>query len=178
LPVSDGRGLVRTFWSTAPQEDIMYKNILLAGALQHWDRYSVHALAARDVAAELARHAKQLHVLSVYDHEPARLPTSELSAEMAARLREQYIQQTDQAMAQKMDEYVAPLVSQGISVSKIFRLGSPRDVIIEVALEIEADLLVIGSHSKRGLLDIALGGTARHVSTHAPCTVVMVAPKK
>jgi hypothetical protein len=59
------RGLVRTFWSTAPQEDIMYKNILLAGALQHWDRYSVHALAARDVAAELARHAKQLHVLSV-----------------------------------------------------------------------------------------------------------------
>jgi nucleotide-binding universal stress UspA family protein len=106
------------------------------------------------------------------------VPTSELSAEMAARLREQYIQQTDQAMAQKMDEYVAPLVSQGISVSKIFRLGSARDVIIEVALEIEADLLVIGSHSKRGLLDIALGGTARDVSTHAPCTVVTVAPKK
>jgi nucleotide-binding universal stress UspA family protein len=36
---------------------------------------------------------------------------------------------------------------------------------------------VIGSHSKRGLLDIALGGTARHLSEHAPCPVVMVAPK-
>ena len=156
----------------------MYKKILLAGALQNWERYSVHALAAREVAAELARHAERLHVLSVYDHEPARLPTLELSAEMVARLREQYIQQTDQVMAQKMDEYVAPLVNRGIAVSKIIRLGSPRHVIVEVAAEIEADLLVIGSHSKRGLLDIALGDTARHVSTHAPCTVVMVAPKK
>jgi nucleotide-binding universal stress UspA family protein len=153
----------------------MYKKILLAGALQHWERYSVHALAAREVAAELARHAERLHVLSVYDYE---LPTSELSGEMVARLREQYIQQTDQVMAQKMDEYVAPLVNRGIAVSKIIRLGSPRHVIVEVASEIEADLLVIGSHSKRGLLDIALGDTARHVSTHAPCTVVMVAPKK
>ena len=79
----------------------MYKKVLLAGALQHWERYSVHALAAREVAAELARHAERLHVLSVYDHERARLPTSELSAEMVARLREQYIQQTDQVMAQK-----------------------------------------------------------------------------
>jgi len=103
----------------------MYKKVLLAGALQHWERYSVHALAAREVAAELARHAERLHVLSVYDHEPARLPTSELSAEMVARLREQYIQQTDQVMAQKMDEYVAPLVSRGIAVSKIIRTGGP-----------------------------------------------------
>ncbi len=156
----------------------MYKNVLLAGALQQWERYSVHALAARDVAAALARHAKQLHVLSVYEHEAPRLPSSSLPAEMAANLREQLIQETDRLMAEKLDQYVAPLVSQGVSVSKILRLGSPRHVIVEVASEIEADLLVIGSHSKRGLFDIALGDTARHVSAHAPCTVLMVAPKK
>ena len=155
----------------------MYNNILLAAALQQWERYSVHAIAARNVAAALARHAKQLYVLSVYDNE-ARLPSSGLSAEMVAQVREQHIQQTDRLMAEKMDQYVAPLVSEGVLVSKILRLGSPRHVIVEVAAEIEADLLVIGSHSKRGLLDIALGDTARHVSTHAPCEVVMVVPKK
>jgi nucleotide-binding universal stress UspA family protein len=96
---------------------------------------------------------------------------------MAATLREQLIQETDRLMAEKLDQYVAPLVNQ-VSVSKILRLGSPRHVIVEVASEIEADLLVIGSHSKRGLFDIALGDTARHVSEHAPCTVLMVAPKK
>jgi nucleotide-binding universal stress UspA family protein len=156
----------------------MYKNILLAAALQHWERYSAHALAARDVAAALARHAKQLHVLSVYEHEARRLPSSNLPAEMAANLREQLIQETDHLMAEKLDEYVAPLVSQGIPVSKILRLGSPRHLIVEVASETDADLLVIGSHSKRRLFDIALGDTARHVNAHAPCTVLMVAPRK
>jgi nucleotide-binding universal stress UspA family protein len=156
----------------------MYKNILLAVALQQWERYSVHALAARDVAGALARHAKQLHVLSVYENEARRLPSSNLPAAISASLREQLIQETDRFMAEKLDQYVAPLVSQGVPVSKILRLGSPRHVIVEVASEIEADLLVIGSHSKRGLLDIALGDTARHVSAHAPCTVLMVAPKK
>jgi nucleotide-binding universal stress UspA family protein len=156
----------------------MYNKILLAAALQRWERYSAHAIAARDVAAALARQAKQLYVLSVYDNEATRLPNSGLPAEMVAQLREQHIQETDRLMAEKMDQYVAPLVSQGVPVSKILRLGSPRNVIVEVAAEIEADLLVIGSHSKRGLLDIALGDTARHVSAHAPCTVLMVAPRK
>jgi nucleotide-binding universal stress UspA family protein len=160
------------------RRDSMHNNILLAVALQQWERYSVHALAARDVAVTLARHAKQLYVLSVYDYEAARLPSSGLAAEMVAQLREQHIQETDRLMAEKMDQYVAPLVSQGVLVSKILRLGSPRNVIVEVAAEIEADLLVIGSHSKRGLLDIALGDTARQVSTNAPCTVLMVVPKK
>jgi nucleotide-binding universal stress UspA family protein len=156
----------------------MYTNVLLAAALQRWERYSAYAIAARDVAAAVARDARQLYVLSVYDNEAARLPTSGLSAEVLAQLREQHIEQTNRMMAEKMDEYIAPLVSQGMPVSKILRLGSPRHVIVEVASEVGADLLVIGSHSKRGLLDIALGDTARHVSTHAPCEVLMVVPKK
>jgi nucleotide-binding universal stress UspA family protein len=97
---------------------------------------------------------------------------------MAARIREQETEQTDRSMKEKMDEYVAPLMSQGATISPILRVGSPRHLIVEVASEIEADLVVIGSHSKRGILDIALGGTALHVSTHAPCIVLMVAPKK
>jgi nucleotide-binding universal stress UspA family protein len=156
----------------------MYTNILLAAALQKWERYSAYAIAARDVAAAVARDARHLYVLSVYDNDAPRLPTSGFSAEMLAQLREQRIQETDRFMAEKMDEYIAPLVSQGLPVSKILRQGSPRHVIVEVASEVGADLMVIGSHSKRGLLDIALGDTARHVSTHAPCQVLMVVPKK
>lgn len=154
----------------------MYGNILLAAAFQNWEHYSIHALAARDVAATLARHAERLHVLTVYEHEATRIPAG-VPAEMAAKLREQQTRGVDQAVAEKMDDYVGPLLVQGLPVAKILRLGSsPRHLIIEVAQEVDADLLVIGSHSKRGLLDIALGGTARHVSEHAPCPVVMVAP--
>jgi nucleotide-binding universal stress UspA family protein len=160
------------------RRDTMYNNILLAAALQRWDRYSVYALAARDLVTALAPQTKQLHVVSVYEHEAPRIPTSGLPAEMAAQLREQHIEETNRLMAEKMEKYVEPLLTLGIPVSKLLRLGSPRHVIVEVASEIEADLLVIGSHSKRGLFEIALGDTARHVSAHAPCVVLMVAPKK
>jgi nucleotide-binding universal stress UspA family protein len=154
----------------------MHRNILLAAAFQNWEHYSAHALAAREVAATLARHAERLHVLTVYEHEAIRIPGG-VPAEMAAKLHEQQTEGVDRAVAEQMDNYVAPMLSQGLPVAKILRLGSSaRHLIIEVAQEIDADLLVIGSHSKRGLLDIALGGTARHLSEHAPCPVVMVAP--
>src|SRR5712691_3734972 len=52
-------------------EAVMYTTILLAAALQNWDRYSAHALAAREVAATLAKGASHhLHVLTVYDPPP------------------------------------------------------------------------------------------------------------
>lgn len=160
----------------------MYRTIMLAAALQRWDRYSAHALAARDVAASLAGSAaKALHVLSVYEYD--RMPTSlsGLPAEVAARLREQQKgekQHTDALMRQKLGEYTAPLAAQGLEVASILRVGNPRDIVLEVAREIQADLLVIGSHSKRGLLDVMLGGTAQHVARHAPCTVILVSPKR
>jgi nucleotide-binding universal stress UspA family protein len=155
----------------------MYRNILLAAALQNWEHYSAHALAARDVAATLARHAERLHVLTVYENEPAvRIPSS-VPADMAAKFREQQVDQAERDVTEKMDDYVGVLTSQGIAVNRLIRLGSPRHLIVDMAQELEADLIVIGSHSKRGFLDIALGGTAKHVSEHAPCPVVMVTPK-
>jgi nucleotide-binding universal stress UspA family protein len=57
------------------------------------------------------------------------------------------------------------------------RVGNPREVIVEMALRILADVLIIGSHSKRGIFDIALGGTAQQISSHAPCPVLLVSPK-
>ncbi len=80
-------------------------------------------------------------------------------------------------MEQKLAEYVAPLKETGLEVSKILRFGSPRETIVQVARDIEADVLIIGCHSKRGILDIVLGGTAQSVSRRAPCTVVPVSPK-
>jgi nucleotide-binding universal stress UspA family protein len=153
----------------------MYTTILLAAALQDWERYSAYALAAREVAATLAAGASQsLHVLSVYDYPP--LDTTHLPSEVV-RHREALMRQMDDRMGQKMQEYVAPLKAQGLAITPILRMGNPQDVIPEVATALKADLLILGSHSKRGLLDIILGGTAQQVSRVAPCTVILVSPK-
>jgi nucleotide-binding universal stress UspA family protein len=152
----------------------MYRTVLLAAALKRWERHSAHALAARDVAvAFVGGTSKRLHVVSVYDYDytPRSLPSG-----MAARLRAEEEERTDSLMVQKMDEYIAPLLAEGLEVSKILRVGNPREIIPQVAREVQAELLVMGSHSKRGVFDVALGGTAQHLSRHAPCTVVLVSP--
>ncbi|MDH3602195.1 MAG: universal stress protein [Candidatus Tectomicrobia bacterium] len=154
----------------------MAGSILLAVELQDWDRYSVHGLTARDMAARLAKGSgKLLHVLSVYEHED--LETEGLSQEMIVRHREDMQQRTTNLMERRLEEYIDPLQKAGIDVKGQLQIGNPRQIIVETERNVEADLLIMGSHNKRGIFDIALGGTARQVSSRAPCQVVLVSPK-
>ena len=156
----------------------MYRTILLAAALQHWDRYSAHALAAREVAGAMAIGATHnLHVLSIYDYN-FKAPASGLPAEMVAKLREEDLRRTNNMMEQKVEDYIAPLKAVGLEITTFLRVGDPRSVIVQTVDELKADALIIGSHSKRNFLDIALGGTAKYIGHHVPCTVIFVSPAK
>jgi nucleotide-binding universal stress UspA family protein len=53
-------------------------------------------------------------------------------------------------------------------------VGNPREVIVEVATSLQAELVILGSHSQWGLLERVLGGTAQQASKAAPCLVVLV----
>jgi nucleotide-binding universal stress UspA family protein len=81
-------------------------------------------------------------------------------------------------MERKIDDYIAPLKAAGCEVTTILRTGNPRGVIMQTLTELKADVLVIGSHSKRSFFELTLGGTAKHVSQHASCQVVLVSPEK
>jgi len=81
-------------------------------------------------------------------------------------------------MIRKMNDYVGPLEADGFTVSRILRVGNPRTAIVEVAQSVGADVPVIGSHSKRGLFDVVLGGTAQQIIRHSPCLVVLVSPEQ
>ncbi len=155
----------------------MEGTILLSVALQSWERYNAYALAARDVAAAMAKGSgKTLQVLSVY-HYDSPVYGGGLSMEMAARHQDEVMRRTDQLMERRLEDYIAPLKQAGIQVQGLLRVGNPRQVIVETALKNLADVLLIGSHSKRGILDIVLGGTAQQVSSQAPCPVMLVSPQ-
>jgi nucleotide-binding universal stress UspA family protein len=162
----------------------MYQHILLAVALQRWDEFSPHALAARQVAVALARGAgAPLTVLSVYDYEdetPEALSLAPealgLSVEDRARARDAQIQRTDARMAAKLQAFLAGVPAGEIPVTPLLKVGHPRQVIVATAEALGVDLLVIGAHSKRSFLDVLLGGTAAAVSRQAPCAVVLVQP--
>ena len=117
-----------------------------------------------------------LAVLSVYDYSEIKEPS--LSAEMAARYREDMMQRIDGAMETKMKDFLAGVQQMALEIIPMVRVGEPRKTIIEVAERLPADLLVIGAHNKRSVLDVVLGGTAGHVSRHATCPVIMVTPRR
>jgi nucleotide-binding universal stress UspA family protein len=155
----------------------MYQQILLAVALQQWEDATPHALAARDVAAALATSSgDKLTVLSVYEYGKIKEPP--LSAELAARYREDMMRRIDAQMETKMKAFVAEMQEREIAITPMVQAGDIRKTIIEVAERLSADLLVIGAHSKRSMFDAVLGGTAAYVSRHAPCPVVMVTPRR
>ena len=155
----------------------MYEQILLAVALQQWEEFTLHALAAGEVAAALAKGSgAKLAVLSVYDYGEIKEPS--VSAEMAARYREDMMQRIDGSMETKMKAFLAGVQAMDGAITPIVQAGEPRKTILEVAERLPADLLVIGAHNKRSVLDVVLGGTAGHVSRHATCPVIMVTPRR
>jgi nucleotide-binding universal stress UspA family protein len=154
----------------------MYHQILLAVALQPGEEFTPPALAARQVAVTLAKGSgARLSVLSVYDYDDIKEPS--VSADMAARYREDMMQRLDGAMETTMKAFLAGVQAMDIAITPMVQAGEPRKTILEVAQRLAADLLVIGAHSKRSVLDVLLGGTAGYVSRHAPCSVIMVTPR-
>lgn len=57
---------------------------------------------------------------------------------------------------------------------RYIRNGIPRDQILELADEIGADLIIVGSHGRHGLGLLFLGSTANGVLHHAKCDVLAV----
>jgi nucleotide-binding universal stress UspA family protein len=58
------------------------------------------------------------------------------------------------------------------------RLDAPSEEIAQLAADLEADLVVVGTHGRRGLGRLILGSVAEGVVRAAPCPVFVVRPKR
>jgi nucleotide-binding universal stress UspA family protein len=63
--------------------------------------------------------------------------------------------------------------AHGATVRYQLREGDPRDGIVEHARASSADLVVVGSHGRRGLRRLLLGSVAEAVVREAPCSVLV-----
>jgi nucleotide-binding universal stress UspA family protein len=57
------------------------------------------------------------------------------------------------------------------------RLDVPSEEIAALATELQADLVVVGTHGRRGLSRLLLGSVAEAIVRLAPCPVLVVRPK-
>jgi nucleotide-binding universal stress UspA family protein len=133
---------------------------------------------ALDQALEAAslREGAEVHVLYVE-------PDAFAGAAFAGRLKEAV--SADAAVLEvhkRASERVAK-ISPEIQKKNIrrvvahFRRGSPAENIAQLAADLDADLVVVGSHGHRGLERLFLGSVAERVSRLARCPVWIVRPK-
>jgi nucleotide-binding universal stress UspA family protein len=66
------------------------------------------------------------------------------------------------------------LTAAGVEVDFEAREGDPADVLIEVATEDDADLIVVGNKGMTGIGRFLLGSVPNKVTHHAPCSVMVV----
>jgi nucleotide-binding universal stress UspA family protein len=112
------------------------------------------------VAKRVARSA--FHVVHVFDSQPS----AERSRELADHLR------------LYLDEKGTVLGGlKGITVGIHLRSGKPARELVQLATEVGADLIVVGSHSRPHMRNWLLGSTAERLIANAPCPVLVAGPK-
>ncbi len=61
-----------------------------------------------------------------------------------------------------------------VPVNTYPRQGDPADAVLDVAEELEADLIIVGNRGMTGAKRFLLGSVPNKVSHHAPCSVLIV----
>ena len=136
---------------------MVYQSICVAVALQRYLDFTPVALRQRAVARAMAIvNGAKLTVVSV-DAPVDLLP---------------HLATTEE----KIQRFVDPLAEEGISVQTMLRTGRPSKEILAVLEEIEADVLIMGSHNKSGPLDIGLGSTVRALPYDLEVPLVLIRP--
>lgn len=90
----------------------------------------------------------------------------------------QWLQDFKQEELKKLNTLAEQLRKEGLSVESLFKEGVPSIEIVRTAKEINADLIVLGTHGRRGLSHVVMGSVAERVSREAPCPVFIVRGKK
>lgn len=126
--------------------------------------FSEHGIAALRKAVELADDPRQIHVVHVL---PFMIPT-EPGVVWAT------VDDTDR-IRHALESLRAHISEQRFgNVQLDVRLGDPGQVVTDLADELDAELVIIGSHGRTGLTRWVLGSVAERVTRLAHCPVLVI----
>jgi nucleotide-binding universal stress UspA family protein len=117
--------------------------------------YSTH------VAKALSASLTLLHVLEPVPYgDHLRLPTGNTEIE------------PEDSAASELRRLAATMEAAGVAVETVIRSGVPADSILEFVKTANADLIVMGTHGRRGIAHLMRGSVAEAVLRQAPCPVI------
>jgi len=132
------------------------------------------AATALEAGIDLARHVDAevvlVHATMVPDYEtPFRNPPSELTRAMEALVDER---------RERMQELRERYDGRGARLSQVFVDAVPARGIAQVAEEVDADLVVVGTHGRKRLRRLLLGSVAKRVVRHCKRSVLIARPRR
>ncbi|HEX2232103.1 MAG TPA: universal stress protein [Thermoleophilaceae bacterium] len=129
------------------------------------------ARLAVERAAELASGTgARVHVITAYRPLAARV---EAGRAVDPEISEWRIASDAKADA-VLDEACSTLRLRGVEAEPHARSGDPADAILDLAEQLDADLIVVGNKGLSGARRFLLGSVPNKVSHHAPCDVLIV----
>ncbi len=138
--------------------------------------FSESSKEAFDYAVHLARNLKtKLTLLHVFESPFFYPPEISLNAYPEVY---QWVQDFREEEMRRIEALADQVRKAGIPVEFIFKEGIPFVEISKTAKEIGADLLILGTHGRKGLSHIVMGSVAERVVREAPCPVFIVRQKK
>lgn len=85
-----------------------------------------------------------------------------------------FSQKAHEAVKDAQHDFIQKHVPETINTQSVIVDGSPWEAIIKVGKQLDIDLIVMASHTKRKFVDYVLGPNAEHVVHHAKMSVMIV----
>ena len=124
--------------------------------------FSDHAIDAVKTAIELAEDPNQIHILHVL----AFMNPTEPGVVWGTIDDDSRIKHTHEALIESLGQY------EGLNMH--VRIGDPGSVTAQLAQELNAGLVVVGSHGRTGIQHFLLGSVAERVARLTHCPVLIV----
>jgi universal stress protein A len=136
--------------------------------------YSDHARAALKEAAELARRlGGDLHLVHVVQS-PLYMYSFAYAGEAAAVIPPIDMTEIREAAMKSLRDVIAELDIPGKVEPHVLEGASVAETLRETAVDLGADLIVMGTHGRTGLAHAFLGSVAERTLRSAPCPVLTV----
>ncbi|MGB2898140.1 MAG: universal stress protein [Candidatus Acidiferrum sp.] len=127
--------------------------------------------AAETVIEQTRPHGTEVRILHVVESPPLLVARELGGYEPALENALQSQKEHAETLVAKAAEL---LRARGLNVTAALEMGDAKSKILDVAEEWHADLIVLGSHGRKGLNRFLMGGVSDAVARHACCSVEIV----
>jgi nucleotide-binding universal stress UspA family protein len=132
-------------------------------------REALH-LAERNAPAEL-------HLAAVVDSDHADLVPAEKRHSSLVQIADDLRDRLARVGAEALGQLRARRPEVSVSLVAHVRIGAVAEQIAALATEIEGDMVIVGTHGRRGVRRLMMGSVAEKTVRLAPCPVLVVRPR-